>query len=439
MTDPIQPRPRLTWNTRFPMMLSFVVLALLVLLLGVWGMRASIAGAVMGSGKIEASKIMTAVQHPVGGVVNEILITDGDRVEAGDVVVRLEDAQIRSDLAVAEDNLFEVLANITRLEAIIDGRAELDLSAELSHAAETSPEVAILLKRQARQLTAHYQTMKTETNLLDKQKSQVNAQILGLEAQVAAKNEEMRYIILEMARLDNLESRGLLKQADRFNMQKSQTAVGGEVGRLNAKIAEMRGRMAEIELKQHMIEPKEIRIAVAELSRLRPERTKYLERCASLRQQLRKMEITAPISGRIHNISIQGLRSVVVAARPLMMIVPDTQPRTVTVRIRDTDIDQVALGQSASLKFRAFDGRNMPIILANVKTVSADALMDQTTRKLYYNVSLEFEDSELLKLGDRELVPGMPVEAFLSTESRTPLNYVLRPLKTYFDRAFRDA
>ncbi len=435
---PDTPRRR-TWSNRTPLLVSLIGLLLMAALIGAWSLRAHIAGAVIGAGTVEVSQTMTAVQHPVGGVVEEIVATNGDLVQAGDVVVRLEDMQLRSDLAVVEDTLFEVLANIARLEAAIDGRQEMELHPALIEAAQQRPQIDTLVQRQKRQLFAHFEALATEARLLDEQVAQVQAQITGLEAQRASRGEEMAFVTSEMQRLLDLSGRGLVKQADLFNMQKARATVSGEIGRLEARIAELRGKISEIELKRHTIVPKERRLAVTELSKLRPERTKYLERRATILDRLTRLEIRAPITGRIHDTQLQGLRSVVEAAKPLMMIVPDADPTFVSVKIRDTDIDQVHVGQEASLRFRAFDGRHIPLILGQVDGISADVLRDPTTRKAYYEVTLVLPDAERAKLGDRELLPGMPVDAFLSTESRTPLNYVLRPLLTYFDRAFRDA
>jgi HlyD family secretion protein len=432
------PRRR-TWSSRYPLTISLLGLLLMATLIGAWSLRARISGAVIGSGTVEVSQTMTAVQHPVGGVVEEIIATNGDRVEAGDVVVRLEDVQLRSDLAVVEGSLYEILANIARLEAVIDGREQMELHPLLAEAAATHPEIDILVQRQKRQLFAHFEALATEARLLDEQVAQVNAQIVGLEAEINSRNEEMTHIASEMSRLEELAGRGLVKQVDLFNLQKARTFVRGEIGKLAAKIAELRGKISEIELKRHTIVPKERKLAVAELSKLRPERTKFLERRASLLDSLGRLEIRAPISGRIHDTQVQGLRSVVVAAKPLMMIVPDEDPTFISVKIRDTDIDQVHVGQTASLKFKAFDGRHIPLILGRVDGISANVLIDPHTRRSYYEITLVLDETELAKLGGRHLLPGMPVEAFLSTESRTPLNYVLRPLMTYFDRAFRDA
>ena len=431
------PPVRLTWSTRRPLLLGLGSFVLLVGVIGFWSVRADIAGAVIGLGVIEVSSTQTAVQHPVGGVEKEILAREGDRVAAGDVVVRLDDFQLLSDLKVVEGDLFETLAAIARLEAEVEGRPTLTLHPALAEAARI-PEYGRLIDRQQRDLDAFYASIAAEDGLLDEQVSQIQAQIVGIEAQLAASTDERALISAELLTARDLNARGLNRDADLVALEKAEVATRGEIGKLTAQIAELRGKIAEVELKRLQILPDAETSAAQELAKLRPERTRFLERRASILDGLTKLDIRAPVSGQIYQSTVQGLRSVIVAASPLMMIVPDDDPVLANVRVAATDIDQAYVGQSASLKFKSFNGRQIPIILGRVAQISADASLDTTTRKTYYQVKVGLLPEEMAKLGDKDLIPGMPVEAFLSTESRTPLSYVLRPFMFYFDRAFRD-
>ena len=429
---------RRTWNMRRPLAVGLVAVALLVGVLGIWSVRANIAGAVIGLGAIEVASSMTAVQHPIGGVVAEILVRDGDPVQAGEVVLRLDDRQLRSDLTVVESDLYETLANIARLEAAIEGRRAMILHPLLAEAAKT-PEIGALLQRQRLQLDAYFAANMAEQGLLDEQISQVGAQIEGVEAQLAAKSDEAALVTQELAKARDLHGKGLIKFSELLALEKAEVTIRGERGRLTAQIAELRGKIAEFELKRHSVAPDAAAAMTTELTRLRPERTRFLEKRASILDGLTRLEIRAPVSGRIYDSKVLGLRSVVVAASPLMMIVPDDEPVQANVRVFATDIDQVYPGQEALLKFKAFNGRQIPIILGRVVQISADSFLDQRTQKTYYEVKVALLPAEMAKIGEHDLIPGMPVEAFMSTESRTPLNYVLRPILFYFDRAFRDA
>ncbi len=429
---------RLTWSTRKPLLLGFSAFVALVGIIGVWSVRANIAGAVIGLGAIEVSSTQTAVQHPVGGVVKQILAVEGDLVRAGDVVVRLDDWQLLSDLKVVEGDLFETLATIARYEAQIEGQPTLTLHPALAEVA-TRPEVARLLARHQRDLDAFYAAITAKQQLLDEQISQIKDQIAGVQAQLAAKTDERRLIGQELVKSRDLNAKGLNRTADLLTLEKAEVAARGEIGKLTAQIAELRGKISEIGLNRHSVRPDAVNLAAQDLAKLRPERTRFLEGRASILDGLTKLEIRAPVSGQIYQSRVQGVQSVVVAAVPLMMIVPDHVPVLASIRVFSTDIDQTYLGQAASLKFKAFNGRQIPIILGRVAQISADATLDTRTQKTYYQVKVALLPEEMVKLGDKDLIPGMPVEAFLSTETRTPLSYVLRPFMFYFDRAFRDS
>lgn len=420
-------------------MIGLLSSGLLLGTLGIWSVSVNIGGAVIGKGTIEVSTSMTAVSHPIGGVVESILAQNGMQVEAGDIVLTLDSYSLRSDLKVVEGDLFETLANIARREAEIEDRTELILHAELTAVLPDRPDLVALVKRQQQQLDAHHKQMQLKINLLDEQAQQITAQIEGTQAQLSAKEQELQFNFKELENAQALAEKGLIKASEVFKLQRGEVTISGEIGKFTAVIAELRGKISELRLKAIQVQPDAQARAEAELTKLRPARTRFLQKRASLLDDLTKLEIRAPISGKIHDSQVQGVRSVLVAAKPLMMVVPDDDVVVVGVRILAADIDNVHVGQEASLKFKAFGGRDIPIILGHVETISADVLYDPVTKKFYYDVKVGLHAEERAKLGEKDLIPGMPVEAFLTTQSRTPLNYVTRPLMVYFDRAFRDS
>jgi HlyD family secretion protein len=309
----------------------------------------------------------------------------------------------------------------------------------LAEAAAANPEFKAVVSRLQRQLDDYFKTIETEMRLLDEQIAQIEAQIAGVDAQLDAKQDERAILAAELARARDLSSQGLIRASELTAAEKANAEIRGEIGRLEAQIAELRGRITEAGLKRISVVTDSAELIGVELSRLRPDRTRLLEARRVILGDLAQLEVRAPISGKIIDSKVFGLRSVVVAASPLMMIVPQDEPVLARIRVSATDIDQVHVGQEASLKFTAFNGRQIPIILGKVRQVSADVFLDQLTQKTYYDLAVALETTELAKLGDKDLLPGMPVEAFLSTESRTPWSYLLRPISFYFDRAFRDA
>jgi HlyD family secretion protein len=430
---------RRTWTLRAPLLIGIGAVVLLVTVLLGWGMGTRIAGAVIGNGKIEVATTLTVVQHPLGGVVAEVLVTNGDSVTVGDVLIRLDDRALRSDLAAAEGELFETLANIARLEAILDDQTTLTPNSLLAEAAQTRPAVQALIDRQQRRLDAHIEAIATRTGLIEEQIAQVRDQIVGIEAELEAKIGRGTLLREEIANQEKLAERGLSVRTTMFDLQKDEMMNKGEVGQLTARVAELQGRIAELKLGAHTLLPDLKDEAETELSRLRPLRTTLLERRSQLLADLDRTEVRAPVSGRVHDSQVQGVQSVVVAASPLMSIVPADSPFLVGVRVDAGDIEQIHQGQPAYLRFTGLGSRRVPDIEGQVASVSPAAFVDPATRRAFYEVRIRLDHDQIERLGDAELLPGMPVTAFMTTDSRTPLSYATRPLIFYFERAFRDS
>jgi HlyD family secretion protein len=430
--------PRRTWSIRRPLVVGLATVITLLSAFGVWASVTRIAGAVIGTGVIEVQTTRTAVQHPIGGVVAEVLKQDGDPVAAGELILRLDDRVLRADLAVTEAGLWEVLAGIARAEAALEGRATLALPPLLAQAVAGNADLPAMIDRQQAQLDDHFAAIDTALRLLDEQAAQTAAQIAGIEAQLAAKQEEIALLLADIATARTLADQGLIRAAELSALERERITAEGVAGQLTAQIAELRGRIAETQLKRLAVHTDAAAQIAPELARLSAERTRLMGERDLLLAQLDQLEIRAPVAGRIIEMNLFGARSVVVAASPLAMIVPRDDPVRARLRVAATDIDQLFPGQQASVRFQAFNGRQMPIILGTVSQISADAFLDARTQHSYYEVVVSLNDSNLAPLGGQPLIPGMPVEAFFATESRTPLNYILRPILLYVDRAFRD-
>jgi len=430
---------RRSWTIRKPLGIGIFSVVFLFAVLVVWGMKINIAGAVIAKGKVQASSTRTVLQHPVGGVVVEVLAQNGNFVKAGDVVLRLDDTQLRSELKIVEGELFEILSKSARLEAIIDDRPELLLHPVLRLVSNDEPQINDLLDRQQRRLESHYASLDTKKRLLGQQIKQVEKQIAGVEAELDAKKQRSIFVEKELKKATSNFQKGLIRVSVVNAHQIDQYTTRGEIGKLSAKIAELTGKIAELGLNLHALTPSLKEKASEKLDTLGPLKTKFLEQRNRLMDALSKLEIRTPISGTIHDSKVLGLRSVVVSAKPLMYIVPDDDPASVAVRVDAADIDQVFIGQNASLKFSAFNRRSTPTIIGQVTNISADAFLDEKTQKLYYFVELFLPATEIEKLGKNTLISGMPVSAFITTQSRSPLNYLTKPIMDYFDRAFRDS
>ena len=403
-----------------------------------WAATFNISGAVIGKGQVQASVNRIAVQHPVGGVVAEILANNGDKVKSGDVVVKLDDSSLRSELATVESELFELLANEARLEAELDDSRTLSPHPILREAASSNPSLNSLLEQQQRQLDAYHRSLTTQLSLMQRQRSQITDEAIGVQAALAAKREEFALLGRELAQAQENLEKGYVTRTVVSTLQRDTIKARGEVGELAAKKAELQGKVAEQRLKTYAT-PLDVReLSADKLNLSRQQSKRLIEARNAILYKLGRLDVKVPVSGMVFDSKLLGPRSVVEAAKPIMYIVPNNRLDLVVVRVEATDIEQVHVGQEAGLRFTTFNKRSTPIIDGSVTAVSADSFLDEKKQTSYYFVDVKLIDSEMQKLGGVELLPGMPVDAFLQTESRSPASYVIRPITDFFAKALRD-
>ncbi|ABG31343.1 HlyD family type I secretion periplasmic adaptor subunit [Roseobacter denitrificans] len=430
-----QPR---AWKATGPLMVGMTALLILVGVIGVWAVQARIAGAVIASGNIEVESNRQVLQHPQGGVVGALPVQDGDFVNAGDTVLRFDDTQLRSELAIIEGQLFEILARKARLKAERDGLDALPLSEELAELAEKDPSVQALIDGQAQLFEARATSLQQSSEQILEQIAQAENQIEGATAQLAALETQRGLIEAELTDSQTLFDKGLAPASRVSSLQREQARLLGEIGSITASVAQLRGEIASLSIERIALTTRLREEAISTLRDLQFQEVELVQRRLSTMETLSRMELRAPVSGVIYGSRIFALQSVVSPAEPIMYIIPQDQPMVVAARVDPIHIDQVHVGQEATLRFAAFDQRLTPEIIGHVVRMSADVFTDEVTGMSYYEVKLVPKEGESEKLGGQVLLPGMPVEAFIKTAERSPLNYLAKPLTDYFTRAFRE-
>ncbi len=425
------------WSTRRPLTLGFIALALLVLGLGTWSVKVNIAGAIIASGLVEVEVNRQVVQHPNGGVIGEILVDDGDVVALGDVLMRFDDTLLRSDLSVTTGQLYEIAARKARLKAERDGVETLVFPADLLEAANASF-VKELIDGQADLFAARRDSLAREAALLREKTAQIKEQITGKFAQITAAQTQKTILNEELVDELALLEKGLSQAAKVRGLQREAARVGGLLGDLTANIAQSRGRIAEIEIEILRLQTRLREDAITTLRDLQFREIELNEKRITLLETLQRMDIRAPASGVIYGKKFHALRAVVRPAEPILYIVPQDTALIITTRIPAVHIDQVHQGQAANLRFSAFDMRTTPEIPGYVVRVSADIFTDEITGEIYYSADISPSAEGFEMLQDLEVIPGMPVQAFIKTTDRTPLSYLIKPLMDYFTKAFRE-
>jgi len=423
-------------STRKPLILGFVAVALLVVGIGGWAAATQISGAVIAPGKLVVDSNVKKVQHPTGGVVGELLVKEGDRVQQGDVVVRLDGTQARSSLAVVNKALDELAARQARNEAERDGDKSVTFPADLVERKD-DPEVARLMSGEQRLFEMRKAARDGQKAQLREQIQQLQLQIEGTQAQEAAKTKEVKLLMQELESVRVLWKQNLVQISRVTALERDAARLEGERASLIAAIAQGRGRIAELELKIHQIDQDLSTEVGKELAEIRAKKSELTERRVSAEDQLKRIDLVAPQDGRVFQRNVHTVGGVIQAGEPVMLIVPQTEALIVEAKVAPHDIDQIHIGQHAVLRFAAFNQRTTPELNGEVIHIGADVAQDDKATEPYYSVRVRVSDGELARLDGLQLLAGMPVEVFIQTTPRTVASFLVKPLTDQLARAFR--
>ena len=434
--QPVSPSKR--WTAAKPLLAGGIGLLILVGGFGTWATLSQITGAVIASGQIEVEQNRQVVQHLDGGVVAEIIVQEGNSVSAGDLLIRLDAEALQSELAVVEGQLLEVLARRARFEAERDGAETLDFDTLLRET--DNPVAPELMEGQSRLHEARRTTSAQEKEQLARRREQIGDQIDGIRAQQTATEAQLELIRVELDNQQILLDRGLAQAGPVLQLRREEANLLGRMGELTATAAQAEGRITEIDIEILRIDSTFREEAITRLRDLQFNEIELSERRRALILRLERLDIRAPVSGVIYGLQVFGPRSVIRPAEPVLYIVPQDRPLIITAQIEPIHIDQVFVDQDVVLRFSAFDQRRTPELTGHVTQISADAFTDQTSRISFYRAQIVLDDGEAEKLpDDMTLIPGMPVEAFIRTDERSPMDFLLKPLSDYFAKAFRES
>ena len=479
---------------RRPLLLGFLALAVLVGGMFGWGTFASISGAVIASGRVEVESRDQVVEHVDGGTVGTILVKNGDRVEAGDVLVRLDDGELRSEETILASEHAELVARRNRLEAEFGDAETVRWDAALAANAETDPSVRTIRDGQRRLFEARRTSWAGQKAQLGERADQTRKQIASLEAQAAAVVRQGGYVARELEAQRSLFEKGLTQLQPLMALEREAARLDGQAGDIEARIAGARSRIAEIGIQVLQIDAKRIEEAEAEAREAQARENQVREQLASVRARLERKEVRAPVSGEVFDMRVFAAREVVRPDEPMLKIVPEDAALLVRAQLEPIHVDQVWPGQAAVLLFTAFPARTTPAFEGTVLRVAADASRDERTGLEWYEMEVAMgsavkadpesgpaawasaaretavgwlsgiaghetapewlrdavsgadigdggtENSEQAPTHARDLAlaPGMPAEVHVRTGERSPLSYLAKPLTDYFSRSLRE-
>jgi HlyD family secretion protein len=408
-----------------------------VLGIGIWSAFAPLESAAIASGVVESESSRKTIQHLEGGIVREILVSDGDTVRTGQILIALDDTKVRAEVQSLQGQLWDATAREARLQAEQQGQEQLLFSARLETARNESASAATVLKAQQSIFEARRQVFQSQVAVIREKRLQVDQEIVGLRAQETAVAQRAAIAREELDMVATLVNKGLERRPRLLNLEREVADLQGRRGEIAAHISraeqvinESQATLLKLESdRQHEIAQSQ-REAQNQVFQLR-------ERLRAAEDQLSRTEVKAPEDGVVTELRIHTPGGVIGAGAPLMDLVPRQDRLIVTARVKPEDIDVVHPGLNADVHLLPYNQRRAPRLNGTVTHVSADRLVDKRTEQPYYATKIRVQDTRMAA-NDIRIIPGMPAQVFITTGRGTVALYALRPLLDSFHSAFSE-
>ncbi|WP_417493205.1 HlyD family type I secretion periplasmic adaptor subunit [Maricaulis sp.] len=398
-----------------------------------WSVLAPISSAVIAPGEIRGQTEVQSIQHLEGGIISEILVSEGDRVAEGDILIRLDDTGPRAEMAQIEARLTELTARRARLAAEREGLEEIDFD-RYFRTITVSEDSENIIAAQRAVFTTRRDTRQTEIEVMRNRIGQYHERISGLQAQYDSETRQLELIEEELVGLRSLYERGLTPRTRVLALERDAEALRGSRGSRIADIAGTQSAIGQTEVEIAQLYNSFIEEVAADEADVGAQIAELRERRVAVADALERTEVTSPRSGYVLGLDVHTLGGVVRPGVPLMQVSPENQPLVISAKIPPTQIDRIAPGAPARIRFSTFQGRQTPEWPGSVLTISADRLVEAETGMPYYLALIAMEGDG----PDIEIVPGMPVEVFITSGSRSAIDYLLRPMTDRLARAFRE-
>ena len=425
-------------STRGPIVAGLLVAVVFIGGFLLWATLVPIASAVIAPGVVKVDSSRKTIQHLEGGIVSEILVRDGDQVEEGQVLVRLDKTRAGASLGVLQTGYDDALAQQARLFAERDGLAEIAFPEELLDRAQ-SGQVAEILRSQRSLFAARAESMQGQLDIIDQHIAHLEEDIVGLLAQKKSKRDQISSIEEELEGLTRLLDRGMIDRNRVLVLQREKAELEGEFGEHTSQIAASKTSISEKKLEKFQLRKTFSEEVAVELRRVQADVFDFGERLLAARHVLEQTEIRAPVSGVIVGRGVHTVGGVVAPGETLLELVPLNDNLIIEARVMPMDIDNIQTGLDAGVRLTAFNQRTTPELVGQVTYVSADILENERTGDIYFLSRVEVTETELARLGDdKTLQPGMTADVMIKTGSRTPADYLLEPLLVNFRKAWRE-
>lgn len=429
------PASRATRSIRRLSLASFACIAAMLFGAGGWAAFANLSSAVIGVGSVAFEGSVKRVQHKEGGIVDEIRVREGERVNAGDVLVRLNATLPRANLALITGQIDQLTARRKRLMAERDGDTDL-VSDETVQGWSESAKTYFGAEQSL--FNARQRTLQGQKSQLRERIGEIGQERQGLTVRLDAKIEELDWIEQELTRVRSLTDKGLVQFTRLSELQRLKAQAQGERGDFMTQIAQAATRVTETELQILQLDENRRSETLTELRDVENKLAELTQQRVAAEDALARIAILSPQTGIVHDLAVHTIGGVISPGETIMEIVPVNDKLVVETRLHPADIDQVFKGQEGLLRFSAFNQRTTPAIMGIVTGVAADLTRNPQSGEAWYTARVSIPDDEMKKLGNLPLVAGMPVEVFIQTGERSALSYLVKPFSDQMHRAMRE-
>lgn len=414
-----------------------IVVALFVVGFIAWGFFSSIESAALAPGKIVVAGNRRVVQHLEGGIISAINVKNGETVQKGQVLLKMDDAQTAVKFQSEQGQVLRLMANEARLIALISDQDKIVFPDAVRNKLNNA-ELKNFVDNQVASFQAERATTMANLQILKQRLLQLHEQIKGVDAQLDSSIAQLGLVKEELTALLKLEKEELVDRSRVLSMAREEQRLLGTRGEYQASIANLKQKVGETELQIIAERDKLNKNWNEELRDVREKLAQASDREKSAADIYARSNVVAPIDGVVLNLNVFTVGGVVKPGEILLEIVPKNEELVVEAKVSPQDIDVVHEGLKAKVQFSTLKTRTTPTLMGDVTYVAADVTNDEHTQKSFYIARIHIDKNELAKLRGKSPYPGMPVEVMIITNKMSPWNYFMDPIKRSFQRAFRE-
>lgn len=418
-----------------PLRVGLTIAFLVFGVFGVWSLLAPIEGAAHAQGFVTPRSFTKPIQHLEGGIVKEVLVQNGDFVEAGQVLLVMDATRPQSELGIISGQMLSLLAREARLLAERTNAAEITFPPELQEAGDRG---LVEMNAQRQIFDTRKAALEGNVAVLKQRISQLQAQVEGLQALRESKEALAASFAEELESVQSLLAEGFESRVHLRELERNHANATGEMAELAANIASTQIRIGETELEMQQQQNTFQTEVASELSEVQNQLKDARERFTSLTDIVKRTEVRTLEAGVVNGLKVHTGGTVIPPGEVVAEVVPQNDELVIDAMVSLTDIDRVNEGQEASIRLPTLNAKTTPSIFGHVLSVSADSMIDQNTGTSYYNARIAVDEASLAELEDVVLVSGMPAEVFIATGSRTLMQYVMKSITDSWARSFRE-